>query len=381
MKKLILASLVILTSCGKPQKDIDVETIHVNPSTSATANLYDICDSIKIIKLANSQEFTGTNLDERVIVAEDYIFIKHNQGRNQYINIYSLDGVLLNKLSKIGRGRGEYIDIESFCYDKNQNTLVICNSCNKQLLHYSLPDLDFIQKTDLEFIPYYITDLNSDKIYVGHKDKNLVAGILKNDSLSKPTIPYNKFTLSIAREITIFSLQRNSLIYSFNSVNPVIYKITDTLCQPQYKIDFGNNALSDKELYDNNDPLASYNFKMKFDEKKCTGVVHNTIISDNMVTFSYVYQKLDPRNSQIGVYDIHNKTCTNYKGFKVSGITNPLLPQTTYDNFFVNLVIPDNISLSGEETNDILGQTISHEINSKTENRDSYLVLYRLRNR
>lgn len=375
--------ILLFFGCNSNEISLDIETIHIDAKSAKETTIGEACDSIIIIPLQGDNNFTGQFQKEKLLLTDDYIFVQYGRGIKQNINIYDWNGDLINTLDKTGKGPGEYIGIRSFDYDKNSNTLVVCNYTSKQLLFYSIPEFNFLKKIALDFNPDKFIYCNNEVLCIGKKNMSNLVAKFNGENFSELSIPNNEFTFKVASDLSIFTNQNDNLIYAFNDLSSILYKISNTICSPLFQINFGRQAVTDKKLYNNDSPSFMYEFMDEFTKSQCAGIVHNTMILDRKVCFNYVSGSIGPQGLCTAIYDKVSKTTVTYNKISIPGITQPIFPITTYKSFFVSLILPEQYSLNGEKINDKLGFAIREATqNIKQNSNDTttpFIVLYRIK--
>lgn len=61
------------------------------------------------------------------------------------ITVFDTQGNFIDQLNRVGRGPGEYLDIEAFAFDIKNENLVIYSRTSKEFHIYTFPGLDFLQ--------------------------------------------------------------------------------------------------------------------------------------------------------------------------------------------------------------------------------------------
>lgn len=97
----------------------------------------------------------------RTIDYSDYTFYL---GRSRK-KIYCIENdTVIGILESVGRGRGEYVRIEDYCYDERQKLLYVVDQ--KRILKYSVPSMEFIESIDINFTTSGMIALDTERLLI-----------------------------------------------------------------------------------------------------------------------------------------------------------------------------------------------------------------------
>ena len=144
----------LLTSCKRTNSTsaIPVETVQDKYYLDA------IADSMHYVLLEESSTESLVGNIYGVQMDDGKLFVAHNPGsrreEDQIISVYDLDGHYLNRISRKGRARNEFIQIKSWCLDIEHNEVLILDNSSHAIKRYaydgtyisqiSLPDYQYI---------------------------------------------------------------------------------------------------------------------------------------------------------------------------------------------------------------------------------------------
>lgn len=175
MKKFIcLLSVVFALSCAKEKSSVPVFNlaeagkVNVNPDFV----LNDIADSVTYLQLEGSDSIfhrmpTISSINDN----GDYSIA--DQMNNGTISIYNKEGKLLSYFSRMGRGNGEYININSLLYDGEDKIEVLDE--DKGVIYQYNKRGEYKSKVDIKgaFLVNYLDDGKYLSLMAAYNDKNV----------------------------------------------------------------------------------------------------------------------------------------------------------------------------------------------------------------
>ncbi len=203
----------------------------------------DIIKDYKFIPLETTKESVIGQID-KIIFHNNQFFI-FDILKAKSIFVFSLEGKFLWKLSKIGKGPGEFIEPVDFCFEPVTNNLVVMNL--KQLIYYDDKDGTYLKTLTLPTFGYKFDFPDGNHIsYVNAKrDYNLVV----IDTRGKKENSFFKY-IKETRLVLNCPFIRNDaseLLYLAN-LDYVIYKIDGSNLIPYIRIDFTKDMYSPDDL-------------------------------------------------------------------------------------------------------------------------------------
>ena len=166
MKSICIISLLCLIfSCNIKEKSTPVaktvshviDNLIISDSTYTSIN--DLLTLDEYIILEKDVPLANIN---RVIVTEKQIFIFDSEPK---IVCYNRKGQVEFKISKRGKGVGEFLKIVDFSIDKKSQTLKVYDSSLRKILYYDLNNGTFIYDTKISIAPHAIANFNNYDYY------------------------------------------------------------------------------------------------------------------------------------------------------------------------------------------------------------------------
>lgn len=323
---ILIFLIAFFSSCKKEaeketnsQQSEEVTRISLD-HTLNTIDISEHIDSLKFIKLETTK-YSLIGSISKVLFYNDTIFILDRITHS--IFQFTTEGRFISSFNCIGRGPGEYIQIDFFDIDNSTNEMVITDTLLGKTFRYSL-DGGFISEHK---IPIYVegVSLNSNKgyiLYSNYRDNSKKIGkefnILYTDSLMnirKKYLPYQSSTLSQNR--IRFSTPEFGCFYTYNNdrffydcFNARIYSITKKGLNKRYEIDFEENNFNESLITDGKS-LKKYMRQGEF----CTlcGVFED----DRYLYIAYAEGRAGLAN--ICYYSKEKQTIIRSAGFKIDG--------------------------------------------------------------
>ncbi len=374
MKSILILSFIVI-GCHNVQNETKTIQIDMEAAVPGIAEKVFSKISYVTIKLPDSVYFGDI---EHIKSSGKYLFL-HDLYQTQSITIIDTLGNYINQLKRKGRGPGEYMDIESFAYDKDNKELVINDRVSKQFQFYSFPDLEHVlTKRKNQYLNTFevldashwlvISDEDNEQMeYAGVEiwDENLnlksKLDFMNNSILS--------IDLSYSNTITSFE---DYFLYANPDENTMIYKIDSQNQIPIYSIDFGENKIP-KEVFTNTKELLEAEYIFGESPNKAFWV-QNVIENENDLLFWAVYVvEQEPLYYQI-VYDKIKNEVIVYSELKFNNTDISLpVPDGVVDGNYISSVYTDEI-----ESRFIQNKKLKIAI-EENENRETpILLIYRL---
>jgi hypothetical protein len=288
---------------------VDSATITIKPQNYHTQiDISAFIDTVKFVTLEYCKESLIGNIAS-VVVFENRIYIFDNITYS--ILVFNLDGEYISKISRIGRGPGEYIQLDFFDIDFDHRQIVLTDLMGYWVLRYDLIG-NFISRKK---IPFWIEGLtpifnNGVVVYANHRDNKLKFrqeyNIFYLDSLmnvSKAFFPYNSNNYNNRR--IKFSTPEGGSFYTYNNKHffshykKYVYEVTEIGLKPKYLFDFGKKTINEDYLHQKN-ILKTYLNRGEFYG------LGDVLENDNVVIFSF-YESSFP----IGYYGYFSKNSGN----------------------------------------------------------------------
>ena len=350
---LSLSGLLLLNCDNKPifikespliESSITAIKIEHKPKYSAF-DISAILDTVKFVKLELTEESLIGNIN-KVIVFEDRIYVLDT--RTYSLFVFNIDGEYLFKISKIGKGPEEYIQLDFFDIDYVNRQIVLTDLMGYWILRYDLKG-NYISR---QKIPFWIEGIVPifDKgvvVYANHRDNKRKIkqeyNIFYLDSLMqilKAYFPYNssnfknpRIKFSTPQEGSFYMYNKN--MHFFSAFKNQVYQVAEDGLKPKYSFDFEGKVFNEKYLNQKN-KLKKYMDKGDF--YRLGYVLEN----DDFVIFSFYQNSL--RIGHFGYYSKNSRKVICSTGFTV-GKNNYFYGYNiaAYDSWIITKIQPDQL--------------------------------------
>ena len=165
MEKLACVMLLITCLFGCKHKDMNTTRIYFD-FTKHMEDIHsiDLIKNYKLIPLETSDSVIIGKID-KAILYKDKIYIATFYSA-QAVYIFNLQGKFLHKISKIGRGPEEYLQLSDIFIDQDKQTLNLLSRIDAKLLTYDINNLNIIKSSPLPKAFYKMIALKNH--YLGH---------------------------------------------------------------------------------------------------------------------------------------------------------------------------------------------------------------------
>jgi 6-bladed beta-propeller len=131
ISSIFLFLIIMVIYCCKSNEKFNHDLINLENVAVENIKISTIADSIYYIKLETSNECLIKHI-QKIEVDKELIFILDN---NERLLLFDRDGKFLNQIGKIGKGPGEYTNINDFSIDSINNIAYILDG--RQILGYN----------------------------------------------------------------------------------------------------------------------------------------------------------------------------------------------------------------------------------------------------
>lgn len=226
-------------------------------------NVDSFIDSVKYIKLESTKNsLIGEISKFKVFDKKIYILDKLSNS----IVVFSEQGKFLNKLSKQGKGPGEYDKIYDFDIDRKKKELAILTSPVK-IMRYKLT-FEFIKDFNVPLYSSQFSILNDSlyAFYLSYGDNtnkmNIEHNIIICDekgNILNGIFPYESKEVSkYFHKASQYFYEFSNSNYFFIDLNDTIYSIKDRTVRSCYALDFGNKSFVKNILNENIEEQTKY---------------------------------------------------------------------------------------------------------------------------
>lgn len=258
---LLLPIIVLLFSCNTAEKSSGIIEIQVNPTTSDSIPLSTIIKSIEYIPLENHPDaLMGRHGSPRF--HQDRIFIASNSS----IYCFNMEGKYLYRISRKGKGPGEYRELSSYIINDYHNQLEILCRRSRKILRFDLESGSFIEEINLPTfaVRFELLDANTYVLYTRGTGALLSEGA---DDLLFQMFLTDRNTGSIVKKFfpgqcVIYNwypfLKADSKLNVCMAYNDTIYSISKDTVASQYVLDFGKYSIPPDVFHMNYEDQLSF---------------------------------------------------------------------------------------------------------------------------
>ena len=136
----IILCCLLFSSCRNENENNNASTIII--SKEKEVNISDFVSEMKMIRLENSDTCVLAPI-KKIEIHRNKIYISDIVFKGIYV--FNPEGNLERKLSKEGRGNGEYISIDDFIIDEETNSIEVFDGTEKMIYVYELESFKFIK--------------------------------------------------------------------------------------------------------------------------------------------------------------------------------------------------------------------------------------------
>lgn len=134
---------VLLISCEQNKRtSADGIIVEVNSTQSKALHLSDFIESVQYVTLESSSESILRRISRLFVLDDRFLVVGGHE-----IKAFDHDGKYLYKISKRGRGAGEYLGLNNVMYDARNNHIIVYDSYSRKLSFYTITG-EFIRGID-----------------------------------------------------------------------------------------------------------------------------------------------------------------------------------------------------------------------------------------
>lgn len=202
----------------------------------------DVIKDLKFIPLETTADCLIGQIDK--IILHNNRFYILDCSKSKALFVFNLDGKFVRKMSKLGRGPGEYNRPEDFCFEPKTDNIVILNN-NK--LNYYQEDGTFIRATNLAFFASKFAF--PDENHIAFWSRGTGYNLTITNAEGKVENSYFKYVKETTFGLHIPFVEGGvpGLIY-LASFDYTIYKINKTQLVPHLGINFEKDMFTSNDL-------------------------------------------------------------------------------------------------------------------------------------
>lgn len=239
MKRTNLFLMISLLMSGCSANKNDIEVLNINKIASDIVNSTDIFTDIRIVPLETQDESLVGRIGN-IIIKNGHIYIADRS------TVFKFDenGVFESKISRQGRGPGEYYNITDFQIGGNDNPLVYCDLC-KKIFEYDWSGT-LVNTTDVDFYGYSIFLANDSSLFIfqgsngekhkvcQYKDNVLINSYIYLDDHLKEFL----HTAGLQNFSTF-----NGCTYFYERYNDTVYQLVNDEFVPKFVVNYNGRNI------------------------------------------------------------------------------------------------------------------------------------------
>lgn len=213
----MFVAVLLFYGCSIKNDFINDKVIDVNLNNAKSSNSLNSIKSIEYISLETNQNNLIKNINKIIFNNEKFFILDLDLNS---IFIFNRDGSFYDKISKIGKGPGEYIDITDFDIDINNNNIWIYDNLSSKIIIYNHSLTEFNEI----YLKYFFEEFcikDNGVIYV----RNLYSKGIVRDRVAEIFINENKYksVLDLQSYNDDFKLLRYGRYMFYRSNNTILF--------------------------------------------------------------------------------------------------------------------------------------------------------------
>ena len=239
MKRTNLFLMISLLMSGCSANKNDIEVLNINKIASDIVNSTDIFTDIRIVPLETQDESLVGRIGN-IIIKNGHIYIADRS------TVFKFDenGVFESKISRQGRGPGEYYNITDFQIGGNDNPLFYCDLC-KKIFEYDWSGT-LVNTTDVDFYGYSIFLANDSSLFIfqgsngekhkvcQYKDNVLINSYIYLDDHLKEFLH-----TAVLQNFSTF----NGCTYFYERYNDTVYQLVNDEFVPKFVVNYNGRNI------------------------------------------------------------------------------------------------------------------------------------------
>lgn len=365
-----ICCLCILTSCDNNINNMQETSI--DTSICKEVSLEDYIEDYMLCPLQSEEPIDEITMG----MAFDSIALYKTANTKEIY--YFKNNKLISKLSSVGRGDGEYININAFTYNPFNNTIIV--STEKEDLNiYSLPGMNLVRtinsKINIKGM-YAISD--STILTVSSNLKNTQNGtgicIVNLTDGTTSLIESTHYINNMFFMGNEFAKHNSSVLIPLSGYTNKILEYKDSKITTISSHSFKENNLPEKFRSDNYSNLdENYDFIIHLMQNNYILGCYNPIITDRQTTTWYTSKDING-NYKYMMLALNKDSYMNYS-FHIPGINKIIIPDYVAGDYYA-IIIQEPIETLTKESGNIseLGKDII--TTKKSQNYENPILLY-----
>lgn len=294
--------------------------------SSADMNMKTLLDTMFMVRLSDETLIAEIT---KMRVFEEQIFIFDD--RAQAISVFDFYGNLKAKISRKGKGPGEYVKIADFTIEEETKSILILDQFNRKIITYSFEG-EFQTEQRYTTHARYFNMLGPDHYVIFNDFNGRWKGVNYNlfvtnleGEVNSHTFPYSNLQAQTDRVKDSYLNYHNSRSANYiGHYDNHVYRVTKDSVWAEYYLDFGKANLPEDIVHNSFEALDGY-----------VNNISNFFETSDFLSFTHIYDK----TLYVRYYD---KVADQVISEKLS-LANLLYfyanfpVKTVYDDFFVNI--------------------------------------------
>lgn len=374
-KSSFILILALFLSCNKKSSELpvyllknsDLITLKIDPFDSKKVRLSENTKSIEYIVL---EEIEGIYFAEplKISLYQDKIFLL-DEYTTKSITCYDTLGKFKYQIKNIGKGPGEYADLENFIVNRSNQTLELYERTKQRISVYDIDNGKFIKTKKVGFLAVefelmangnYVFFADDDGYEKGHPLRNKLIVLDKNIE----TLKYSCFPFIRSRDdfetTKRFSIYDNNMLFTY-AFNDTIYSVKPNGLMPSYSINFGRVGVDEKFKR-----IKSGEEKLRFFfENQKASLLHELNETENYLSFWYRVGK----KQKFVLYNKEDQKFLNVHEFHddINNMAFPFPKSVTEDGRFASVIYPEEMKEAYSQSNTSLNSDkLIHKIEKGT---------------
>lgn len=366
--------ILAVTGC---QSHHDVTVLEIDVDAAKEVSFEDVARDVKIIPL---QSDGPINQCAEIECFGNETIIRYSGSKTI---CYFVDGVLKGTLNAVGRGPGEYSLIQQFVYSPHTKTLSVLSLGENRMLEYSVPEMTYLGSYEIEGLPKTLSQHNDSTLLIRKKYPDGGYGI-------ELVSTRDGHTVRNLRDIRGYSVLFDDHVGYYRPENRILSVVgnistlsyVDNEGKDEIILAYGFKGRDMPEKYaefdfDNIQELSDFVTFSQVEDVYTGGTLCQK--EGNTVSFWYHKETVDDKNFRHYISIRNGKIENQYKGFRVKGLTIPIIPDCLDGNGGFTTIIealPEDIEDNEVEPSELAKQILT-ALKAQPDN-NPILINYRI---
>lgn len=374
---LLSGIMIAFTGC----REKTPEVIIINEKDAKEVAFEDVATNIRVVPLISDEPLASiknvVSYGNEVLACDD----------DEKIVYYFVDGKLVSKLNRIGRGPGEYITIRRFTYAPAQKMLYVMTP--DKVLWYTIPDMKHCGDTPLKFDTQHISMHDENRFFALCFINDKWRTVLIDIKTGEITQELQVITIYAMRDSfhSMTSYTEKNHYYSLFGYNNSVVAVNDSnKVETLLTYNYGNMNIEQKytDFDKYYDPANAFKIAEFINEqtdyldengRNIIVTVSSPRINDKgEISFWYAHYISPSGEFFYYKYNPVDKTSVNLRGFRMKGIGSPITPNALSDTGYIKIFQGNNRWLKTEEKPSDLAKELIQTI--ENQNDDNPVLLF-----